>query len=155
MIPGRHLYATDFLQSFRMLKYPSVAFLFWYYTWSWTFINVMPAITLAIKYTNFYKLGSGPIGACFGVSMVIGTLLGEVFAGKASDYVMYKMAKRNGDVRKPEYRLYLCTLSAFFMPVGIIIFGACLGQTGYLSPLVGLSVGMPSKSLLPPHIAPI
>ena len=141
MIPGRRLHATDFLQSFRMLKYPSIFFPFWYYTWSWTFINVMPAISLATIYTHFYKLKSGPIGACLGVSLIIGTLLGEVFAGKASDYVVYKMAKRNNDIRKPEYRLYLCTLSAIFMPLGIIIFGACVGKTGFVPPLVGLSVG--------------
>jgi hypothetical protein len=152
MIPGRHLHAMDFLQSFRMLKYPSVAFPFWYYTWSWTFINVMPAISLATIYTKFYHLKSGPIGACLGVSLIIGTLLGEVFAGKASDYVMYRMAKQNNNIRKPEYRLYLCTLSAIFMPVGIIIFGACVGKTGYVPPLVGLSVGSFSHFPAPlPH----
>lgn len=150
MIPGRRLRATDFLQSFRMLKYPSVAFPFWYYTWSWTFINVLPAITLATLYTKFYHLTSGPIGACLGVSLIIGSLLGEISAGKASDYVMFRMAKRNGDGRKPEYRLYLCTLSAFFMPVGIVIFGACVGQTSFVPPLVGLSVGM-SSNYSPPH----
>lgn len=104
----------------------------------------MPAISLATIYTKFYHLKSGPIGACLGVSLTIGSLLGEIFAGKASDYVMYTMAKRNNDVRKPEYRLYLCTLSAIFMPVGIIIFGACVGKTGYVPPLVGLSVGTSS-----------
>ncbi|KAG0651041.1 Efflux pump vrtL [Hyphodiscus hymeniophilus] len=142
MIPGRHLHATDFLQSFRMLKYPSIFFPFWYYTWSWTFINVMPAISLATIYTHFYEMKSGSIGASLGVSLIIGTLLGEIFAGKASDYVMYRMAKRNNDIRKPEYRLYLCTLSAIFMPLGIIIFGACIGKTGFVPPLVGLSVGV-------------
>ena len=141
MIPGRRLHVTDFLQSFYMLKYPSVAFPFWYYTWGWTFINVMPAISLATIYTKFYKMKSGPIGACLGVSLMIGSILGEFFAGKASDFLMYRMAKRNNNIRKPEYRLYLSTLSAFFMPVGIIIFGACVGKTGYIPPLVGLSVG--------------
>ena len=141
MIPGRRLHAKDFLQSFCMLKYPSILFPFWYYTWSWTFINVMPSIILATTYTKFYHLKSGPIGASLGVSMIIGTVLGEVFAGKASDFMMYRMAKRNNNIRKPEYRLYLCTLSAIFMPAGIIIFGACVGKTGFVTPLVGLGVG--------------
>ena len=147
MIPGRQLHASAFLESFRMLKYPSIVFPFWYYTWSWTFINVMPAISLATIYTRFYKMESGPIGACLGVSLIIGTLLGEIFAGKASDYVMYRMAKRHNDIRKPEYRLYLCTLSAIFMPVGIVIFGACVGKTGFVPPLVGLSVGTSLRSI--------
>lgn len=142
MIPNRKLHATDFLQSFRMLQYPSILFPFWYYTWAWTFINVMPAISLATIYTGFYHLKSGPIGACLGISLIIGSVIGEFFAGRASDWVMYRMARRNNDIRKPEYRLYLSTLSAIFMPAGLIIFGACVGKTGYIPPLVGLAVGV-------------
>lgn len=141
MIPDRKLHASDFLHSFYMLKYPSVLFPFWYYTWAWTFINVMPAISLATIYTHFYHMKSGPIGACLGVSLMIGSILGEFFAGRASDYVMYRLAKRNGGVRKPEWRLYLSVISAIFMPAGLIIFGATVGKTGYVVPLVGLSVG--------------
>ncbi len=54
---------------------------------------------------------------------------------------MFRMAKKHNNERKPEYRLYLSTLSAFFMPAGIIIFGACVGKTGFVPPLVGLAVG--------------
>jgi hypothetical protein len=142
MIPGRHLHASDFLQSFKMLQYPSIFFPFWYYTWAWTFINVMPAVSLAFIYTEFYQLKAGTIGACLGISLTIGSILGEVFAGRASDWVVYRMARRNHDIRKPEYRLYLSTLSAIFMPVGLIIFGATVGKTGYMPPLVGLAVGV-------------
>jgi len=142
MIPGRHLHATDFLQSFKMLKYPSVVFPFWYYTWGWTFINVMPAVSLATIYTHFYHLKAGPIGACLGVSLMIGSILGEFFAGRASDFVMLFFARRNNNVRKPEYRLYLCTLSALFMPLGLIIFGATIGKYNQYVPLVGLGVGV-------------
>ncbi|KAK6614185.1 MFS multidrug transporter [Botrytis cinerea] len=108
----------------------------------WTFINVMPAISLAAIYTELYNLKSGPIGACLGVSLMIGSLLGEFSAGKASDYVMYRMAKKNGDIRKPEYRLYLCCLSAVFMPMGLIVFGATVGKTHYTIPLIGLGLGV-------------
>jgi MFS family permease len=145
LIPGRRLQAGDFLHSFYMLKYPSVIFTFWYYTWCWTFINVLPAISLAAIYTKEYHLKSGPIGACLGVSLIIGSVLGELCAGRLSDYIMFRMAKRNNDIRKPEFRLYLSTLSACLMPIGIIIFGACVGRTGFVPPLVGLGVG---KSLL-------
>lgn len=141
MIPGRKLHATSFLESFRMLKYPSIAFPFWYYTWAWTFINVMPAVSLATIYTLFYKLKSGPIGACLGVSLMTGSILGEFFAGKASDILIAWLAKRHNNERKPEYRLYLSTLSAIFMPAGLIIFGATVGKKNFYVPLVGLGVG--------------
>lgn len=141
MIPGRCLQANDFLHSFRMLKYPSVVFPFLYYMWAWTFINVMPAISLATIYTKFYGLASGPIGLCLGISLTAGSVLGEFFAGRASDYLMYRMARRNKNIRTPEHRLYLSSLSAVFMPTGIIIFGCTVGRTGYITPLVGLAVG--------------
>ena len=140
-IPGRRLHAGDFLNSFYMLKYPSVSFTFWYYSWSWAFINVLPAITLAAIYSSEYKFKSGPIGACLGIPLIVGSVLGEMCSGRLSDYIMLRMAKRNNGVRKPEFRLYLSTISAFFMPLGIIIFGACAGNTGFLPPLVGLSLG--------------
>lgn len=142
MIPGRKLHFDDFLGSFKMLKYPSITFPFFYYFWAWTFINVMPAVSLATIYTHFYKEKAGPIGASLGVSLMIGSILGEFFAGKASDYVMLWLAKRHNNERKFETRLYLSTLSAIFMPVGLIIFGATIGKYNHYVPLVGLSVGV-------------
>jgi hypothetical protein len=143
MIPGRRLHASDFLQSFKMLRYPSILFPFWYYAWGWTFINVLPALTLATIYTHFFNLKAGPIGACLGTSLMAGSILGEFFAGKASDLLIAYLAKRNGGKRKPEHRLYLCTLSALFMPAGLIIFGATVSsQPNYKIPLIGLAVGV-------------
>jgi MFS family permease len=142
MIPGRRLLATDFLHSLYMIQYPSVAFPFWYYTWGWTFINVLPAISLATIYTHFYALKPGPIGVCLGISLMTGSILGEFFAGAASDFVVYYCARRNNNVRKPECRLYLCTLSALFMPLGLILFGATVGKLNFYIPLVGLGLGV-------------
>ncbi|KAJ6453521.1 major facilitator superfamily domain-containing protein [Mycena sanguinolenta] len=141
MIPNRRLRLSHFTHSIVMLKYPSVTLPFIYYTLAWTFINILPAVTLATIYHKFYDMGAGPIGASLGISLTIGSVLGELCAGRLSDFIMYRMAKRQGGVRKPEYRLYLSPLSALFMPAGIIIFGACVGRTGYIAPLVGLSVG--------------
>ncbi|TVY86238.1 Efflux pump, partial [Lachnellula willkommii] len=140
VLPTRSLHPSDFLQAFYMLKYPSIVFPFWYYTTAWTFCNVLPAVTLATIYTSVYHLKPGPIGACLGISLTIGSVLGEFFAGRASDFLIFHLALRNGGVRKPEYRLYLCTLSAFFMPAGLLIFGATVGKTSYIPPLVGLAV---------------
>lgn len=148
-LSNRSLHFSHFLESFYMLRYPSILFPFWYYTWAWTFINVLPAISIANIYTRFYNLKSGPIGACLGVSLMIGSLLGEFSAGKASDSVMYRMARRNGNIRKPEYRLYLSCLSALFMPAGLIIFGATVGKTHHFIPLIGLAIGMFTRPFIP------
>jgi MFS family permease len=148
MIPGRSLTLSSFLYSPRMLAYPSILFPVWYYAWSWTFINVLPAISLATIYTHFYGLSAGAIGACLGLSLMIGSILGEFFAGAASDLLLTTLSLRSSPshphhkIRKPEHRLYLTTLSALFMPLGLILFGATIGKTPYLIPLIGLSVGV-------------
>lgn len=73
---------------------------------------------------------------------MIGSILGEFFAGKASDIIMTHLARNHNGIRKPEHRLYLSTLSAIFMPIGLIIFGTTVGKYSYYIPLVGLGVGV-------------
>ncbi|KAJ7662925.1 major facilitator superfamily domain-containing protein [Mycena rosella] len=102
MIPDRQLRLSHFTHSFTMLKYPSVTFPFIYYTLAWTFINILPAVTLATIYHKFYHMDAGAIGACLGISLTIGSVLGELCAGRLSDYIMYRMAARHDGVRKPE-----------------------------------------------------
>ncbi|KAI0136312.1 major facilitator superfamily domain-containing protein [Xylariales sp. AK1849] len=143
LIPGRRLKVRDFLTSFYMLQYPSVAFPCWFYLWSWTFINILPAITMAKIYGTVYGFRPGAIGLCTGIPLIIGCLVGEVFGGKLSDVTMQRRAKRNGGVRIPEHRLYLTFLSAWLGPCGMIIFGVCLQKhTMYIYPLIGLGVGV-------------
>ncbi|KAJ7083037.1 major facilitator superfamily domain-containing protein [Mycena crocata] len=141
MIPGRQLRLSHFTHSFTMLKYPSVTLPFIYYTLAWTFINILPAVTLATIYHKFYHMSAGPIGACLGISLTIGSVLGELCAGRLSDEIMWRMAARHDGVRKPEYRLYLSPISAILMPGGIIIFGATVSRTGFIPPLIGLGIG--------------
>lgn len=142
LIPKRRLRPTDFVTSFHMLKYPSITLPFWYYTLSWTFINILPAITMAKIYSTLYHLGSGTIGLCIGVPLIIGSVIGELSAGKLSDIIIYRLAKRNDGIRKPEHRLYLTTISGLIGPAGMIIFGVCLQKkTPYLYPLIGLGIG--------------
>ncbi|GLB45032.1 putative sugar (and other) transporter [Lyophyllum shimeji] len=141
LVPQRRLQAQDFLTSFYMLKYPSISLCFWYYTWSWTFVNILPAISMAKLYTDVYHLKSGIIGLCIGVPLTIGSLLGELSAGRLSDYIMSRLAKRRNDVRKPEHRLYLTPLGAAFMPAGMIVFGICVQKHAmFVVPLVGLAI---------------
>jgi len=142
LIPHRHLLPADFVTSLYMLKYPSVALPFWYYTWSWAFINILPALTMAKIYSTMYHFRSGAIGLCIGIPLIIGSVLGELSAGKLSDIIMYRLAKRNNGIRKPEHRLYLTTISTFIGPAGMIIFGVCLQKrTRYMYPLIGLGIG--------------
>ena len=143
MIPQRKLRKTDFLTSFYMLRYPSVAFPFFFYTWSWTFINILPAVSMAKIYAATYHFKSGAIGLCTGIPLIAGCLVGELTGGRLSDYILLRQARRNNGVYKPEYRLYLTCLSAIAGPVGMIVFGVCLQKKAYyVVPLIGLGIGV-------------
>ena len=132
-----------------MIKYPSVTFPAIYYTMGWTYINTMPAITLATIYTKAYGFTSGQIGLALGTSLIVGSVIAETFAGRVSDWIMRKDAQRHGGVRRPESRLYLLWLSALFMPGGLIIFGFCLQEsTPWIAPLVGVAIGSYYNTLL-------
>src|ERR1700760_1922862 len=75
MIPQRRLRVGDFFTSLYMLRYPSIALPFWFYAWSWTFINILPAITMAKIYSTVYGFKSGQIGLCTGIPLIIGSLI--------------------------------------------------------------------------------
>jgi hypothetical protein len=125
-----------------MLKYPSVSIPFFFYTWSWTFINILPAVSMAKIYASVYGFKSGTIGLCTGIPLIIGCLVGELTGGRLSDYILLRRARGRGGVFKPEDRLYLTCLSAIAGPVGMVIFGVCLSKKAYfVVPLVGLGVG--------------
>lgn len=142
LIPQRNLRVGDFFTFLYMLKYPSVSFCFWFYTWVWGFINILPAISMSAIYTQRYHFNAGIIGVCTGVSLFIGTLIGEIFTGRVLDVVMAKSAKRHGGVRKPEHRLYLTPIAIVFMVAGMLTFGWCIQErTSYFPPLVGLAIG--------------
>lgn len=141
MIPGRRLHFAEFFYSFRMLRYPSVVLPVWWYTWCWTFVNILPALTMSSIYTSIYHLKTGAIGLCLGVSLLVGSVLGEVTAGKLSDHLLYSLSKRHNGIRKPEHRLYLTTIGAFMMPIGIIVFGVCVERRmNYIIPLIGVAI---------------
>ncbi|THV52413.1 hypothetical protein BGAL_0080g00010 [Botrytis galanthina] len=108
---------------------------------TWTFINVLPVVTVATIYTKFYHLKSGPIGVSLGISLTIESMIGGCCAGRASDDIMYHMEHRHNGERKLEYHLYLSSLAAIFMPAELLIFGGLLGKTGFVEPLVGFGIG--------------
>ncbi|KAF7921483.1 uncharacterized protein EAE97_011272 [Botrytis byssoidea] len=78
---------------------------------------------------------------CLGISLTVGSIIGELRAGRASYAIMYHMAQRHNGERKPLHILYLSPLSAIFMHAGLLIFGGLLGKTGLVGPFIGLGIG--------------
>jgi hypothetical protein len=76
----------------------------------------------------------------------IGSFLGLVAMGIASDRVVAALTKRNGGKPKPEYRLPLMVLGAVVIPTGLFLYGwTAEKKVHYIVPIIGtsfLGVGM-------------
>lgn len=125
-----------------MARYPSVSIPAAYHTMGWTFVNTMPAVTIANTYNKVYKFDAGKTGLCLGISLIIGSTLAEVVTGRVSDLMLYLDSKRQSGMRRPEARPDLTSLTALAMPAGLIIYGFCVQyKTHWIAPLVGVAIG--------------
>ncbi|KAI0889348.1 major facilitator superfamily domain-containing protein [Annulohypoxylon maeteangense] len=137
----RRLHIRDLVRPFEMLKYPSISLTFIYYIVSFCFSSILPAVTVAILFTNIYHFQSGVIGLMLGLPLLIGSMLGEIMSGPFSDWVVHRYAERHGGKRKPEARLIASLGSMLLCPAGIIIYGVCLQRrTHWIGPVMGMAI---------------
>lgn len=137
----RRLLLRDFVRPFEMLQYPSVALTVLHYMISFGFCTVLPAVTVAILFSQAYDFGTGIIGLMLGLPLLVGSGLGEFLSGPFSDWVMYRYAARHDGERKPEARLPACIASVLLSPAGIIIYGVCLQHhTPWIGPVMGMVI---------------
>ena len=62
------------------------------------------------------------------VGFIVGALLGELFAGRFSDMIVRRIARRNGGIYKEESRLHAVYLGALFCPAGLVILGVTISK---------------------------
>ncbi|GKT56345.1 MFS transporter [Colletotrichum tofieldiae] len=56
------------------------------------------------------------------IGLIVGTLVSKIFfSGKLSDWLIVRLAKRNGGVKTTEMRLWLANPAALLTSVGLII----------------------------------
>lgn len=142
LIPARKFQFSSFMHTIYMARYPSVSLPALYYTMGWTFVNTMPAITIANTYNHVYGFQAGKAGLCLGLALMIGSTVAELVTGRLSDWILYLDSKRHNGMRRPEARLYLTFFTALTMPGGLIIYGFCVQhKTSWVAPLVGVAIG--------------
>lgn len=105
-----------------------------------------------------YNFGPVALGL-MSIPALIGAIIGSIYGGPLSDWLILILSKRNNGVYEPEFRLYLCLLPAFLGPAGLLLYG--LGATAvcfffhlpiYL--LLGAHTNVPCLQGLP-WIAPL
>lgn len=140
-LKGRRVHLRDIVRPFEMLRYPGVTLTCWYYIVSFAYASILPAVTVAILFTQTYHFKTGVIGLMLGLPLLIGSALGEIFSGPFSDWIMYRYAKRHDGMRKPEARLPAALGSLLLCPAGIIIYGVCLQhKTHWMGPVMGMAI---------------
>lgn len=107
--------------------------------------TIIFAATGAQLFAKLYHFNIEQTGLLMSIPLLIGALIGEFNAGWVTDYMVYRYAKKNEGMRKPEARLDAIWL-ALLAPTGVIIQGVCLSHYKTAS-WVGSAFGMGIASL--------
>lgn len=109
---------------------------------------LMP-ITIYSTYMTLppYNFTASQIGL-LGLPSFIGTLLGAIVTGPTSDWMILRLAKRNGGIYEPEMRLWLILAFTPFLAAGLLMFG--IGVNNGLSwPFIAVGLGLSSFGSTP------
>ncbi|KAF2675213.1 MFS general substrate transporter [Microthyrium microscopicum] len=114
---------TVAVRPFILFAYPSVLWSAMVYSLSigWLIV-ISEAITSIYRSKDTYNFTSFQAGLVY-LSPFIGGVLGTAVAGKFSDIIVRAMARRNGGVYEPEFRLVMALPIAISTTVGLMGFG--------------------------------
>ena len=92
-----------------------------------------------------YGWSEGIIGLSY-LGSGIGFFVGLIFVGATNDRMVNRLTKKNGGVRKPEYRMSVMMFFTPLVPIGMFWYGwAAEEKTHWIVPILGtvpIGVGM-------------
>lgn len=140
--PARKLHLVDFFRPLRLLLLPDVLLPTLYYSLTFTYGSSLFSISASNLFHKVYHYGPGLTGVLLGVPLTVGSLIGELTAGRVSDYYSNKRAIARGGTRVPEDRLIAMIPGAILTPIGIIMEGVCLYHGTHWAPVaLGIIIG--------------
>ncbi|EXJ78904.1 hypothetical protein A1O3_08404 [Capronia epimyces CBS 606.96] len=139
---GRNGRPTNFLQlvyrPFLMMRFPVVifaGFIYGCYLCWFALVNAVVSIFFAGAPYNF---AASIVGLTY-IAELLGTYTAGFCAGKLADMLSIHLARRNGGIMEPEFRLWLYGVGCILTPLGLLLFG--VGDAHGLS-WVALAFGM-------------
>lgn len=129
------------LPALKMAKYPSVLFPALYYATMYGFASILPAVTVAAIFSEFFHWNTLTIGLTYGASLTLGGILGECFSGWVVDLIVKRERIRLGRDPEPEVRLRAIWMGEIIVPAGLLIYGFCLQyRTVWIAPILGMGI---------------
>lgn len=129
------------IPALKMAKYPSVLFPAIYYATMYGFASILPAVTVAAIFTEFFHWNTLTIGLTYGASLTLGGIFGECVSGWVVDRIVKRERKRLGRDPEPEVRLKAIWMGEIIVPAGLLIYGFCLQyHTAWIAPILGMGV---------------
>ncbi|TDZ27334.1 Abhydrolase domain-containing protein ACTT2-2 [Colletotrichum spinosum] len=111
----------------KLFRYPVVPIATGVYCfgWYWWVLSVITMIPVA--YAEYSPQTQG----LFFIGLIVGTLVSEIFfSGKLSDWLVVRLARRNGGTKTAEMRLWLAYPAALLTAVGLVVWGVSIDK-GY------------------------
>lgn len=161
--PNASLHPSSFIiPTFKLIMSPSAIFPALYYASMYGFASILPAVTVAAIFTEWYHWNTLTIGLSFGAALTIGGILGEICAGWVCDHVVHKaqlkhklnLEQKPLDLREsttsfaesqqkipPEIRLIPIWPGVILTPIGLLLYGFTLHyHTHFIFPLLGMGL---------------
>ncbi|GAA5942158.1 uncharacterized protein JCM15063_002022 [Sporobolomyces koalae] len=121
------------------------------YSIAFSYSNVLLTVEIPALLGRKYMLTPQGVGLQF-IAACIGAILGEIIAGKGSDWFMQYRTRRAHGNRVAEFRLPFALPGYLLAGIGIIVFGVCLqdSQPGHwnIRPLIGVAIALFGNQLL-------
>ncbi|CAN8100121.1 unnamed protein product [Discula destructiva] len=128
------------MRPFILFAYPSVLWSAAIYSCSVGWLIVVSESVTVIYREEYYHFNALQTGLMY-ISPFIGGVLGTVVAGKVSDVIVKAMARRNGGLYEPEFRLVMAIPILFTTLIGLMGYGwAAEERDNWIVPTVFLGV---------------
>ena len=132
----------DFMRPLKLFFRPCVLLPALSYSMVFSFASVLVSIEIPQLYPEIFHFNTQEVGLQF-ISMLIGSLIGELIGGFLSDHWMLLRKRQTGTEPEPEYRLWLSWVAYPLAIVGVVVFLVCIGDSGKkwtVSPLIGAAI---------------
>lgn len=128
------------VRPFILYSYPSVLWSAAIYSCSVGWLIVVSESVTVIYRQNYYHFNALQTGLMY-IAPFIGGVLGTAVAGKVSDIIVKAMARRNGGLYEPEFRLVMAIPIAITTVIGLMGYGwSAQERDNWIVPTVFLGV---------------